>query len=349
MAKKIFTPISSVGEFGLIDKVTNDIKPKHKSTIVGIGDDSAVLSQGNEEGRLITSDMLVENVHFDPTYTPLKHLGYKSIVVNVSDICSMNGVATHAIVCLGIPNKYSVEHITELYSGIKMACRNYNIDLVGGDTTSSSTGLIINITIIGEAQTNDITYRGGAKPNDIVFVSGDLGAAYLGLQILEREKQIFNKSDSQPELENYQYLLQRQLKPEARVDVVELLSKINVIPTSMIDISDGLSSDLIHICNASKIGFRLFEEQLPISPEARATCEELRISPAVCALHGGEDYELLFTVSPKEYKKIEKQNEIKAIGHMVEDRSFELVREDKSVIDLKSEGWDSFLSSKKHI
>ena len=349
MVKKNFTQISSLGEFGLINKLTSDIRPKHKSTIMGIGDDSAVLGQGNKEGRLIASDMLVENVHFDITYTPLKHLGYKSMVVNISDICSMNGLATHATVSLGIPNKYSVEHINELYSGIKMACKNYSIDLVGGDTTSSSTGLIISITILGEAQSKDITYRGGAKPNDIVFVSGDLGSAYLGLQILEREKQIFNKNHFQPELENYQYLLERQLKPEARVDIIELLGKINITPTSMIDISDGLSSDLTHICNASNTGFKLFEEKLPISLEARTTCEELRISPAVCALHGGEDYELLFTVSPKDYKKIEQQKQVKAIGHIAEICNFELVREDKSVIDLKSDGWDSFLSSKQHI
>ena len=258
----------------------------------------------------------------------------------------MNGLATHATVSLGIPNKYSVEHIAELYSGIKMACKNYNIDLVGGDTTSSSTGLIISITILGEAQSKDITYRGGAKPNDIVFVSGNLGSAYLGLQILEREKQIFNKNHSQPELENYQYLLERQLKPEARVDIIELLGKINITPTSMIDISDGLSSDLTHICNASNTGFKLFEEKLPISLEARTTCEELRISPAVCAFT--EKTMSYCLQSPKDYK-IEQQKQVKAIGHIAEICNFELVREDKSVIDLKSDGWDSFLSSKQHI
>ena len=347
MNKEKFTPISELGEFKLIDKITKGVHLAHDSTKQGIGDDAAVLGHSNKNQQLISSDMLVEGVHFDPTYTPLKHLGYKAVVVNISDICSMNGLATHAVVCLGVPAKYSVEHINELYAGIKMACKNYSIDLIGGDTTTSTTGLIINITIIGDAKAEIITYRKGANPNDILVVSGDLGAAYLGLQILEREKEIFNKNNSQPALSEYQYILARQLKPEARTDLVDIFHKLKIKPTSMIDISDGLSSDVMHICESSGVGVKIFEDNLPIAKETVAVAEELRISPTVCALHGGEDYELLFTIPASEYKKIEMVEEVKTIGHITSSREIEVVAKTGQSIDLKQEGWDSFLNKKK--
>jgi len=343
-----FTPISEIGEFGLIKRILKGNKNKHNSTKKGPGDDSAVIECFTKKDQLISTDMLAEGVHFDPTYTPLKHLGYKSLIVNISDICAMNGIATHALVSLGIPNKYSVEHIEELYSGIHTACKNYNIDLIGGDTTSSATGLIISVTIIGEPSSTEPSYRSGAQPNDVVFVSGDLGGAYLGLQILEREKQIFLEDEkSQPELTQYGSILEKQLKPEARADVIRELKKTGITPSSMIDLSDGLSLDLRHICEASSVGAKIFENKIPISKETSKVANELNIKPLFCALQGGEDYEILFTAPANLYKKIKKISSIKAVGHITSEKNkIELITASEQAIDLSSEGWDPFLVKK---
>ena len=342
--KNKFTPISEIGEFNLIDRLTQNIKTKHASTKKGIGDDGAIITQLAKKSHVISTDMLAEGVHFDPIYTPLKHLGYKSIVTNISDICAMNGTATHVLISLGIPNKYSVEHIEELYKGVETACKNYNIDLIGGDTTSSASGLIINITIIGELDSKESVCRTGAKPNHLLFVSGDLGAAYLGLQILEREKSIFNEDEHfQPELNEYSYILERQLKPEARVDVIAQLKKKKIIPSSMIDLSDGLSSDIRHICKASKVGVKIFENKIPILKETEKTANELNINPIFCALNGGEDYELLFTAPPSLYEKLKEINSIKEIGHITsEEGKIELITNLEESIDLNDQGWNSF-------
>lgn len=348
MMSNKFTPISKIGEFELISRILKNSSNKHKSTKKGAGDDSAVIENFAKKDHLISTDMLAEGVHFDPTYTPLKHLGYKSIIVNISDICAMNGIATHALVSLGIPNKYSVEHIEELYSGIHTACKNYSIDLIGGDTTSSASGLIISVTIIGEPSSTELSYRSGAQPNDIVFVSGDLGGAYLGLQILEREKQIFMEDQkSQPELTQYSPILEKQLKPEARVDIIRELRKLGITPSAMIDLSDGLSSDLRHICKASGVGVKIFENKIPVAEETSEVARELNIGPLFCALHGGEDYEILFTAPATLHQKITKISSIKAIGHITSDKNkIELITSSEQTIDLSSEGWDSFLVKK---
>lgn len=349
MTKNIFTPISKLGEFGLIEKLTKSIKTHHKSTQKGIGDDAAVLTSLSKMEQLVSTDMLIEGVHFDSTYTPLKHLGYKSTVVNISDICAMNGEVTHMLVSLGIPNKYSIEHIEELYAGIILACKNYNIDLIGGDTTSSPTGLVISISIFGQAKKKSITYRNGAKPNDILLVSGTLGAAYLGLQILEREKAIFNKNtDNQPSLDKYEHVLQKQLKPEARIDVIKILRELKIRPSAMIDISDGLSSDISHICKSSNVGAKIFESKIPISKETRLASDEFNVNPTICALHGGEDYELLIAISQTDYKKINKNTELNPIGHITSNESIDLIRDSGEEVNLKRDGWDSFLSKKNN-
>ncbi len=343
-----FTPISEIGEFELIKLLSKNILLNNKSTKKGIGDDAAAISYLKNKNCLVTTDMLVEGVHFDTTYTPLKHLGYKSIIVNISDICAMNGVATHALLSLGIPNKYSVEHIKELYTGITTACNNYNIDLIGGDTTSSSTGLIINVTMIGESAAKNTTYRAGAQPNDLLFVSGTVGAAYLGLQILEREKMVFNKNKSfKPKLDSYAHILERQLKPEARTDIIKSFKEIDVIPSAMIDVSDGISSDIRHVCELSGVGVKIFEDKIPISGETNIVAKELNINPTICALHGGEDYELLFTVSPSSYKKLSSIEDISPIGHITSQTdTIELITKSNNSIDLSAEGWDSFLPKK---
>ena len=342
--KNRFTPISEIGEFNLIDRLTQNIKTKHASTKKGIGDDGAIITHLAKKSHVISTDMLAEGVHFDPIYTPIKHLGYKSIVTNISDICAMNGTATHVLISLGIPNKYSVEHIEELYKGVETACKNYNIDLIGGDTTSSASGLIINITIIGELSSKESVYRTGAKPNHLLFVSGDLGAAYLGLQILEREKSIFNENEQfQPKLNEYSYILERQLKPEARVDIISQLKKKKIIPSSMIDLSDGLSSDVRHICKASKVGVKIFENKIPILKETEKTANELNINPIFCALNGGEDYELLFTAPSSLYETLKEINSIEAIGHITsEEGKIELITNLEESIDLTDQGWNSF-------
>ena len=347
MTKKSFTPISTLGEFGLIEKLTKNIKTHNSSTQKGIGDDAAVLGPLSKSEQLISTDMLIEGVHFDPTYTPLKHLGYKSVVVNISDICAMNGQATHILVSVGIPNKYSIEHMEDLYEGIKLACKNYNIDLIGGDTTSSSTGLVISVSVFGKAKKQSITYRNGAKANDLLLVSGKLGAAYLGLQILEREKAIFKKNEnSQPFLDKYEHVLEKQLKPEPRTDVVTLLKELKIKPSSMIDLSDGLSSEVLHICNSSNVGAKIFENKIPVSKESKIVSDEFKINPTICALHGGEDYELLITISQKDYEKIKGSSSLTPIGHITSDKNIYLVADSGEEINLLKDGWDSFLNKK---
>ena len=339
-----FTPISKIGEFGLINRLSKNIIPKHTETKMGIGDDAAVLSISKDCDHLISTDMLVGGIHFDINYAPLKHLGYKSIVANISDICAMNGLPTHALVSIAVPNKYSVEMIEELYVGIKLACNNFSIDLIGGDTTASSGPLNISITMFGKSDSKKVTYRSGSKPNDVLVVTGNLGAAYLGLQILERENTIFKENNfSQPNLSAYSYLLERQLKPEPRIDVIKNFKKLNIIPTSMIDISDGLSSELIHLSNSSNLGLKVFADKIPIADETQKTSKELNLDPTVCALHGGEDYELLFTLSLKNYEAIKDNSAFSAIGHTTrESDKVELFTGENISINLKEDGWDHF-------
>ncbi len=337
------TSLSDLGEFGLIKHLTDSIKLQHKSSIKGVGDDAAVLDF--EKQALVTTDLLVEGVHFDLSYMPLKHLGYKAVMVNLSDVYAMNGNATQITVSLAISNRFPLEAIEELYSGIYLACKNYNIDLVGGDTTSSTKGLLLSITALGEAGKKDIVYRNGAKPNDLIVVTGDLGAAYLGLQVLEREKQVFQANPkAQPELDSYTYLVERQLKPEARKDVVKLLKDLEVKPTSMIDISDGLSSEIIHICQQSEVGCNLYEDKLPLDPQVISTCEEFNIDSTMVALSGGEDYELLFTISLDDFDKIKANPNFTVIGHITDkNEGMSLVTRANQKVELTAQGWNALL------
>jgi len=337
------TPLSDYGEFALIDHLTKSFKLKNSSSIIGIGDDSAVVNN-NSELTLMTSDILIEDVHFDLTYMPLKHLGYKSVIVNLSDIYAMNGDAKQIIVSIAASNRFTVEALEELYIGIELACKKFKIDLIGGDTSSSSKGLIISITAIGESEKDKITTRSGAKLNDLLVVTGDLGAAYMGLQVLEREKAVFKVNPkSQPDLSQYSYCIGRQLKPEARKDIIQLLNKINIIPTSMIDISDGLSSEVLHLSKASKKGFKIYEEKLPIDPEVIKISEELKINPSTSALNGGEDYELLFTISQKDYNKIKENKQLTVIGHVTENGlDCNLINLKGEEIKLFAQGWKNF-------
>ena len=337
------TPLSDYGEFALIDHLTKSFKLKNSSSIIGVGDDSAVINN-NSKLTLMTSDILIEDVHFDLTYMPLKHLGYKSVIVNLSDIYAMNGDAKQIIVSIAASNRFSVEALEELYIGIELACKKFKIDLIGGDTSSSSKGLIISITAIGESEKDKITTRSGAKLNDLLVVTGDLGAAYMGLQVLEREKAVFKVNPkSQPDLSQYSYCIGRQLKPEARKDIIQLLNKINIIPTSMIDISDGLSSEVLHLSKASKKGFKIYEEKLPIDPEVIKISEELKINPSTSALNGGEDYELLFTISQKDYNKIKENKQLTVIGHVTENGlDCNLINLKGEEIKLFAQGWKNF-------
>jgi len=336
------TPISELGEFGLIEHLTKNISIQNASTIKGVGDDCAVIDTG-DLFSLVTTDMLVEGVHFDLTYTPLKHLGYKSVIVNLSDIYAMNGVAKQITVSIALSNRFPLEAVEELYEGIHLACKNYNIDLIGGDTTSSTSGLCISITAIGEVSKEDVAYRSGAKEHDLIVVSGDLGSAYLGLQILNRDKQVFEANPSmQPDLENKDYILQRQLKPEARKDVVELLKSKTIVPSSMIDISDGLSSELLHLCKNSNVGCAIYEDKLPIDFSAISTAEELNLNAATCALSGGEDYELLFTISQEHYESIKNDPDLTVIGHITDHGSGTVfVSKDNNHQPLIAQGWNS--------
>ncbi len=335
------TEISHLGEFGLIDHISKSIKIHQSNTIKGVGDDAAVIDAG-DKFQLISTDMLVEGTHFDLTYTPLMHLGYKAIVTNISDIAAMNGKATHVLTSIAISNRFSLEAVEELYKGMLAACNAYGVDLVGGDTTSSQKGLILSVTCYGEVSKDKICYRNGCKPGDLVLVSGDLGAAYLGLHILEREKRIFlEKPDFKPDLEGNDYIIQRQLKPEARVDIVNLLNEIGVQPTSMIDISDGLSSELHHLAKQSHVGFTIYEDKLPIDPIAYQRAIDLGIDPSTAMLNGGEDYELLFTVPMADYEKIKKEMEVSIVGHAVEHgEGLHLISKANNKHKLTAQGWN---------
>ena len=341
------TPLSELGEFGLIDKLTAGITTNNKTTLLGIGDDAAVIKPESNMLTLISKDLLLDGVHFDVTYTPLKHLGYKAAVVNFSDIAAMNGKPKQLLIGIGVGAKFSVEAIEEIYVGIKKACEVYGVDLIGGDTTSSSTGLVISATVIGEVDEKKVVYRSGAKANDLICVSGDLGGAYMGLLILEREKKTFQGDPNiQPDLTKYDYILQRQLKPEARTGVVDLLAKNNIVPTSMIDVSDGLASDIKHLCKASNTGCVISEEKIPIDQSTfDAAKEEFKIVPSIAALNGGEDYELLFTISQNDYEKISKIEGISIIGYMTDATEGEkIVTNDNVSIDIKAQGWDALKS-----
>jgi len=338
------TDLSELGEFGLIKHLTEHIELKNTSTIKGVGDDAAVIDYGNLK-TVISTDMLVEGVHFDLTYVPLKHLGYKSVVVNLSDIYAMNAEPSQILVSIAISNKFRLEAIEELYAGMLMACKKYNVDLVGGDTTSSLSGLVVNITAIGSAKEENLTYRSGAKESNLLCVSGDLGGAYMGLQILEREKMVFKENPKlQPDLEGKDYILERQLKPEARKDIVELLKTLGIKPTSMIDVSDGLSSEILHLCTASKVGVELYEEKIPIDPLTYETAREFNLDPTLCTLSGGEDYELLFTVDIGEYEKLKTSMDITIIGHITnESKGHLMVSKSGTVHELKAQGWNAIL------
>ena len=344
--------IASLGEFGLIDQLTKDIKPNNESTKYGVGDDCAVLHYPASE-VLITTDMLMEGVHFDLTYIDLQHLGYKSAMVNISDIFAMNGTPRQMTVSLALSKRFSVEDMEMFYSGLRMACDKWGVDIVGGDTTSSYTGLAISITCIGEAQKEDIVYRNGAKETDLICVSGDLGAAYMGLQLLEREKSVFYQMvdeakkkgkpapDFQPDFAGKEYLLQRQLKTEARGDIIQKLREAGIRPTAMMDISDGLSSELMHICKQSKVGCRIFEKQIPIDYQTAVMAEEMNMNVTTCALNGGEDYELLFTVPIGDYEKIQALEDVKMIGHITKESLGQiLVTRDDQEFELKAQGWN---------
>ncbi|MBL29947.1 MAG: thiamine-phosphate kinase [Flavobacteriaceae bacterium] len=339
--KKV-TSIKELGEFKLIDHLTKNFELNDPSTLIGVGDDACVIDFKNSLS-VISTDLLIENVHFDLTYVPLKHLGYKSVVVNLSDIYSMNARPTQITVSLGISNRFSVEALEEFYEGIRIACKKYKIDLVGGDTSSSDKGMIISLTAIGHVSKNKVTRREGACDNDLLVVSGDLGAAYSGLQILEREKAVFSVNPkSQPDLDSYSYCIGRQLKPEARKDVFELLDELNILPKSMIDISDGLSSEILHICKSSKIGCNIFEDKIPIDPEVIKICDEFKINPLTAALNGGEDYELLMAISQKEYEKIKSHPYLTVIGHFTDTKSgAKLITSMNEEIDLNAQGWNS--------
>ena len=334
------TEISSLGEFGLIDHLTQNNETKNVSTILSVGDDAAVIDHLGRQ-TVISTDLLVEGIHFDLTYTPLKHLGYKSVIVNISDIYAMNATPTQILLSIAISNKFSVEALDEYYEGVYAACEKYNVDLVGGDTTSSLLGFIISITAIGEVAPNSFVKRNGAGVNDLICVSGDLGGAFLGLTILEREKKIFEETGAQPDLEDRAYIVGRLLKPEARNDVIEYLASQKIIPTSMMDISDGLSSELLHICKQSNTGCVIHEDKLPINEESKDFAYKLELDPTACALSGGEDYELLFTVKQADYEKIIANNGLSIVGYITE------AAEGKNIItrggnkhELVAQGWN---------
>lgn len=338
------TELSEIGEFGLIDRLTKNISMKNKSSIKGVGDDAAVLDYGRKR-ILITKDLLIEGVHFDLTYMPLKHLGYKSAVVNISDIVAMNGKPMQLVIGIGASNRFSAEALEEIYKGIYLACEKYGVDVIGGDTVSSVSGLVISITAIGEAEDKEIVFRDKAKKGDLVFVSGNLGAAYMGLLVLEREKQAFRADPNvQPDLEGHDYIIGRQLKPEARTDILDLLREAGIIPTAMIDISDGLASEILHIATQSKLGCNLYEEKIPIDITTASMAEEFKLDPAICALNGGEDYELLFTIDQKDYEKALAIKEISVIGHMTDAaEGVNLISRSGTLVPITAQGWDAFL------
>lgn len=341
------TEIESLGEFGLIKILTDHNTSQNKSTIKAVGDDAAVIKSGDLV-KLVSTDLLLEGVHFDLSYMPLKHLGYKAVVVNISDIYAMNAKAEQITVSIAMSNRFSVEAVEEIYKGIYLACTNYGVDLVGGDTSVSKQGLIISVTAIGEAREDKIVYRSGAKENDLLVVSGDLGGAYMGLQLLEREKSVFiDNPKIQPDLDGNDYVLERQLKPEARMDIIDLLEKLEVLPTSMIDISDGLASEVLHLCDQSKLGVNVYDDKIPIDPMTYQRARDFDLDPDVVALNGGEDYELLFTIKQEDYDKIKDNPNFTVIGHMQDkEAGYQLIAKDGSQHELKAQGWDAFLKKK---
>ncbi len=336
--------LKNLGEFGLIDHLTKNIEIKNTGTIKGVGDDAAVLENIKTQ-TVVTTDLLLQGIHFDLVYTPLKHLGYKAVVSSLSDVYAMNATPKQITVSIGISSRMSLNALEQFYDGINLACEKYNVDLIGGDTSTSLTGLTISITAIGEVLKEDVVYRNGAKPNDLICISGDLGAAYMGLQLLEREKRVHeNNSDVQPDLSGYDYILERQLKPEAKKEVIDFLKEIGVKPTAMIDVSDGLSSDIMQICKSSKTGCRIYENKIPIDHVTSLMAEELNMNPIVAALNGGEDYELLFTISLDDYEKFSKETDLKiyTIGHITEEsKGNYLVTSSDQEVELQAQGWNS--------
>jgi len=340
------TPISAYGEFGLIKHLTDNFSFENTSTEISIGDDAAVI---NPDGQhvVFTTDILAEGVHFNLGYVPLKHLGYKAVVVNLSDIAAMNATPTQIIVGLAVSNRFPVEALEEIYEGIALACKRYKVDLVGGDTTSSTSGLVLSVTAVGLENAENIVKRSGAKANDLLVVTGDLGGAYMGLQILEREHSVYLANPQmQPEMEGYDYILERQLKPEARTDIKKTLKDLDIKPTSMIDVSDGLSSEILHLSDQSKVGFHLYEEKIPMDSLTISTAEELNLNPVMCALSGGEDYELLFTIAPEDFEKIKNHPDFTIVGHAVDltQGNYLIARGSNELIPLNAQGWDAFLN-----
>ncbi|WP_027418007.1 thiamine-phosphate kinase [Crocinitomix catalasitica] len=337
------TELEDLGEFGLIEKLTKNTEKYHASTIAGVGDDAAIISDGDNY-KVVSTDMLVEGVHFDLSYAPLMHLGYKAVVVNLSDIYAMNADATQITVSIAVSNRFSVEALEELYKGIHKACELYQVDLVGGDTTSSPAGLIISVTAIGEVTKEDVVMRSGAKENELLVVSGNLGAAYMGLQVLEREKQVFiDNPDIQPDLVGVDYILERQLKPEARKDIIHYLKELGVRPTSMIDISDGLASEAIHLCQASDLGCTIYDEKIPIDTETHSIARDFELDPSMCALNGGEDYELLFSIKQEDFDRIKGNEHLAVIGHFTDKGSgMNIVDRGGQLVPLVAQGWNHF-------
>jgi len=340
--RKTRTELSELGEFKLIDILTNDIKLQQKSTKKGVGDDAAILQFEKDDQVLVSTDMLVEGVHFNLSYVPLKHLGYKAAVVNFSDITAMNAFPTQITVGLAVSNRFSLEAIQELYEGIRLACERYQVDLVGGDTTSSTSGLVISISVLGKAKKEKITQRSTAKQGDLLVASGDLGGAYAGLLLLERERKVFEKTpEIQPEFSGYEYLLEKQLKPEARVDIVKKLDDLDIVPTSMIDISDGLASEILHICKDSKLGCYLYEEKIPIDVQTTQVADLFEIHPTTLALNGGEDYELLMTIKQEDYEKLKEDSDFIVIGHMMDEGTgAQMITAIDKAIPIRAQGWD---------
>lgn len=338
------TPIAELGEFGLIDTLTQGITPLHAETLVGIGDDAALIAVPESENLLVSTDSMFEGVHFDLSYFPLRHLGYKAVIASISDICAMNGVPKQITVALGISAKFTVEALEELYIGMRSACEKYRIDLVGGDTCSSKQGLMITVTAIGTVQKEKQVRRAGAKPNDLVCITGDLGGAYLGYQILEREKRVFlTNPNAQPDLEGNDYILEKQLKPEARIDIIQFFKDKNILPTSMIDISDGLSSELFHLSKHSQVGFHIYEDHLPIDTTTLNTAKDFNLDPTMCMLNGGEDYELLFTLDQSHFETVKNHPDFTIIGHCVPlEQGLKLITTNNNRFDLKAQGWRAF-------
>lgn len=342
-SEKKLTPLSEFGEFGLISRWTENLPLYHKSTVKGVGDDAAVLEYGDKY-LVMTTDMLMEGIHFNLVYSPLKHLGYKAAVVNFSDVYAMNAEPRQLVISLAVSNKFSTQALDEFYSGLRLACEQYNVDLVGGDTSASMTGLAISITVVGEVDKKKISYRSTAKEENLICVTGDLGAAYLGLQVLERENKLFDGSSSQqPKLDEYNYVLQRQIKPEARKEIVEFFYSANLQPTAMIDISDGLSSELLHICTQSGVGCNIYQHKIPIDEQTIKVAEEFHLNPEICALNGGEDYELLFTIPMDKYDIILARPDISIIGHITDKSSgCHLITEDNTQMPLVAHGWNAY-------